>query len=271
MGYSDSPLVTYRHITEKKSKRRYDKIDTIIIHCIVGQCTAKDGVEWFYETPTDCSVQYVVGRDGSVGQSVEEEYRAWTTGGVDHDGKPIRVNGFSGADMDHRAVTIEVASDTTPPYAITDEAYEALVKLCADICMRNGIGALKWCGDKSLVGVTDKQNMAVHRWFAYKDCPGDYIYERLGEIAGRVNKIIEEEIDDMTIKCPCCGADITVSLEVKARTTTTHPETTRKSDEELAREVMRGVWGNGRERKDRLTAAGYDYGAVQSIVNAMCK
>ena len=42
-----------------------------------------------------------------------------------------------------------------------------------------------------------------------------------------------------------------------------------KSIDELAKEVLAGSWGNGQERKDRLTAAGYDYNAVQSKVNAM--
>ena len=89
------------------------------------------------------------------------------------------MNGISGADNDQRAITIEVASDTTDPYTITDEAYEGLIRLLVDICKRNpGIGRLRWQGDKSLVGQTDMQNMTVHRWFARKACPGDYLYDR---------------------------------------------------------------------------------------------
>ena len=45
------------------------------------------------------------------------------------------------------------------------------------------------------------------------------------------------------------------------------PAPARKSNEDLATEVIRGDWGNGQDRKNRLTAAGYDYNAVQSIVN----
>lgn len=118
-------------------------------------------------------------------------------------GNPIRVNGISGSDNDHRAITIEVASDTTHPYAVTDAAYEGLIRLLVDICKRNpGIRRLRWLGDKSLVGETDKQNMTVHRWFAYKSCPGDYLYERHSAIAEEVNRrldaeILETEDDDM--------------------------------------------------------------------------
>lgn len=45
------------------------------------------------------------------------------------------------------------------------------------------------------------------------------------------------------------------------------PAPATKSNEDLATEVIRGDWGNGQDRKNRLTAAGYDYNAVQSIVN----
>ena len=66
---------------------------------------------------------------------------------------------------DHRAITIEVASDTKHPYKVTDQALAALIDLLVDICRRNGIKALLWKGDKSLIGQVDKQNMTVHRWF----------------------------------------------------------------------------------------------------------
>ena len=45
----------------------------------------------------------------------------------------------------------------------------------------------------------------------------------------------------------------------------------RKSVDELAREVIRGDWGNGQDRKDRLTAAGYSYSEVQGRVNEILR
>jgi hypothetical protein len=47
------------------------------------------------------------------------------------------------------------------------------------------------------------------------------------------------------------------------------PEPEKKSNEEIAKEVLAGKWGNGDERKRRLTEAGYDYAAVQKAVNAL--
>lgn len=172
---SNSPLVTYTRITKNKTSPRNQKIDTVTIHCIVGQWTAKQGCDYFATTDRQCSANYVVGKDGSIGLSVEEKDRSWCTSS--------RAN-------DSRAITIEVASDTKHPYAVTDQAYEALIALVADICQRNGIKRLLWKADKSLIGKVDQQNMTVHRWFANKACPGEYLYSRHGEIAERVNAIL---------------------------------------------------------------------------------
>lgn len=168
----NSPLVTYTNITKNRTSPRNHAIDTITIHCIVGQWTAKQGCDYFATTDRECSANYVVGKDGSIGLSVPEADRSWCS---------------SNRDNDNRAVTIEVASDTSHPYAVTDAAYAALIELVADICKRNGIKKLLWKADKNLIGQVDKQNMTVHRWFANKACPGDYLYQRHGAIAEAVN------------------------------------------------------------------------------------
>lgn len=175
MAYTNSSLVTYTKLSPNHSGLRNHKIDVITIHCIVAQWTAKQGCDYFAKTSAQSSANYVVGKDGSIGLCVEEKNRSWCS---------------SSSSNDNRAITIEVASDMTHPYAVTDAAYEALIKLCADICKRNGIKELLWKGDKSLIGQVDKQNMTVHRWFKNKACPGEYLYSRHGEIAEKVNAIL---------------------------------------------------------------------------------
>ncbi len=203
VAMSNSPLVDYTLISPNKTSPRRGEVDTVTIHCVVGQCTVESLGALFAKSSRGASSNYGVGKDGRIGMYVEEKDRAWCSGGKDKNGNPIRVNGISGSDTDHRAITIEVASDTTHPYAVTDAAYEGLIRLLVDICKRNpGIKRLRWLGDKSLVGETDKQNMTVHRWFAYKSCPGDYLYERHSAIAEEVNRrldaeILETEDDDM--------------------------------------------------------------------------
>ena len=192
MAYTNSSLVTYTKLSPNCTKPRKQKIDTITIHCFVGQVTAQSGANakgfTTYDPNHGSSCNYVVGYDGSIGLVVEEANRSWCSGGKDKKGNAIRVNGISGGDNDHRAITIEVASESKHPYAVTNKALKALIELVADICKRNDIKELKWKADKSLIGQTDKQNMTVHRWFANKSCPGDYLYKKHSYIAEQVNK-----------------------------------------------------------------------------------
>ncbi|MFI3172792.1 MAG: N-acetylmuramoyl-L-alanine amidase [Eubacteriales bacterium] len=185
---SNSSLATYTNISENKTSPRNAVIDTISIHCVVAQWTAKQTVDYLQPSNRNASCNYAVGKDGSIAIGVEEKDRSWCS---------------SNPDNDHRAVTIEVASDTTDPYAVTDAAYEALIKLVADICQRNSIKELLWQADKTLIGQVDKQNMTVHRWFASKACPGDYLYNLHGDIASKVNALLceptEEVVDDDTL------------------------------------------------------------------------
>lgn len=173
-GMSNSSLVTYQNITKHKNSPRNHAIDTITIHCIVGQWTAKQGCDFFATTDRDCSANYVVGLDGSIGLSVDEADRSWCS---------------SNSANDNRAVTIEVASDTTHPYAVTEAAFAALLDLVTDICQRNGIKKLIWSDKKEdRVNHLNGCNMTVHRDYAAKSCPGDYLYERHGAIAAEVNR-----------------------------------------------------------------------------------
>lgn len=178
---SNSGLVTYSRPISKHSNRKYS-IDTITIHCFVGQVTAKQGCDYFANNGKDNSAQYIVGFDGSIGLCVEEKYRAWTTGGS------FKNNGYTGAENDHHAITIECASDATAPYAITTQAYVALIDLCTDICRRNGIKKLVWTTNKQdRIYRRNGANLTVHRDYDARSCPGDYIYNRLGDIANQVN------------------------------------------------------------------------------------
>ena len=169
---SNSPLVCYTKISPHRDSPRNHKIDTITIHCVVGQCNVEPLGELFQTK--ECSSNYGIGKDGRIAMYVEEKDRSYCS---------------SSASNDNRAITIECASDTKEPFAVNDKVYAALIDLLTDICKRNGIPKLLWRGDKSLIGQIDKQNMTVHRWFhSGKSCPGTYLYERMGKIADDVNK-----------------------------------------------------------------------------------
>lgn len=174
---SNSSLVSYTQISPNKSSPRKYPITRITIHCVVGQVTVQSLGNIFAPSSKQASSNYGIGKDGKVGMYVEEKDRSWCS---------------SNADNDNRAVTIEVASDTYAPYKVTSAAYSALLDLVTDICRRNGAKKLIWFGDKAkTLAYTPKSGemvMTVHRWFANKSCPGDYLYNLHDEIAAEVTK-----------------------------------------------------------------------------------
>ncbi len=194
---SNSPLVKYTKISPNRTSPRNHEIDTITIHCVVGQCSVETLGNIFEPTSRQASCNYGVGVDGRIGMYCEEKDRSWCS---------------SSSSNDNRAITIEVASDTTEPYAVNAKAYAALLDLVTDICKRNNIKELKWQGDKSLIGQVDKQNMTVHRWFANKSCPGDYLYNLHGEIAAEVNKRLNASVTPSTPTAPSTSTSYKVKV-----------------------------------------------------------
>lgn len=129
--------------------------------------------------------------------------------------------------------------------------YNKLIKLCIDICKRNKKKKLLWFKDKnkslSYKPKPDEMVLTVHRWFANKSCPGDWLYSRLGNVAKEVTKALS------------------------ASTKSKENITKKKSIDTITHEVINGKWGNGTDRKKRLLSAGYDYNAVQKRVNELLR
>lgn len=147
---------------------------------MVGQCTAEGLGDWFAKSSAQASSNYGIDKDGCVGLYVEEKNRSWCS---------------SSNANDQRAITIECASDTTEPYAFRDIVYQRLIELCIDICKRNGKNKLIWFGDKNkTLNCSPKSGemiLTVHRWFANKSCPGNWMYARMGDLADKVTKTLQ--------------------------------------------------------------------------------
>ena len=119
---SNSSLVNCTVLSPNHSGARTHSIDTITPHCVVGQLSA-EAIGGCFPSGRGASCNYGIGKDGRVVLVVDEGNRSWCT---------------SSNANDQRAVTIEVASDSSEPYAFTAAAYNKLVALCTDICRRNG-------------------------------------------------------------------------------------------------------------------------------------
>ena len=179
MAFTNSSMVAYTKLSPNHSGQRTMAIDRITPHCVVGQCTAEGLGDWFYKSSTQASSNYGIDKDGRVGMYVEEKNRSWCS---------------SSNANDQRAITIECASDATEPYAFRDVVYQTLIKLCIDICKRNGKNKLIWFGDKDkTLNYSPKSGemiLTVHRWFANKSCPGNWMYARMGDLAEKVTQVL---------------------------------------------------------------------------------
>lgn len=181
MAYTNSKLVSYTNLSPNHSGQRTHSIDRIAPHCVVGQLSCESICGCFSSSSRQASCNYGIGKDGRISLCVEEKNRSWCS---------------SSNANDQRAVTIECASDMSEPYAMNNSVYNSLMRLCIDICKRNGKKKLLWLGskDKTLnyAPKSDEMVLTVHRWFANKSCPGNWLYSRLGELATKVTTELSE-------------------------------------------------------------------------------
>lgn len=316
---SNSPLVSYTKLSPNHSGQRTHTVDRITPHCVVGQCSVETLGNIFAPASRQASCQYGIGVDGRVGMYVEEKNRSWCS---------------SSNANDQRAITIECASDATHPYAFNDTVYAKLIEICTDICKRYGKNKLLWFGDKTKTlnyePASNEMVLTVHRWFANKSCPGDWMYARMGDLASKVtaklggsaggtekpadNQVLyrvqtgafsnKANADAMLQKVKAAGFDTymvkvdnlykiqvgafskkanadVMAAKLKAAGFDTYVTTksgtavsafsAKKSTDQVAREVIQGLWGNGADRTNRLKAAGYDPSVIQNRVNQLLK
>lgn len=300
---SNSSLVNVVRLSPNHSGTRTHTIDRITPHCVVGQLDAETIGNCFASRNIEASCNYGIGKDGRVVLVVDENKRSWCS---------------SSSANDQRAVTIECASDMTAPYAFNSTVYNKLIALCADICKRNGKNKLIWLADKNkALNYTLKSNemlLTVHRWFANKSCPGDWLYSRLSDLAIKVNaklttstsastntsatyKVqagaynVKTNADAQVTKLKALGFNSFVvkenniykvqvgafSVKVNADNMIKNLKSkgidafivgsATKTVDEVAREVIKGLWGTGQDRINRLKSAGYNADAVQKRVN----
>lgn len=317
---SNSSLVNVRvpASTSNYTRGRDYKISKITVHHMAGILTADRCGRVFQSAGRGASAHYGVGSDGKIGQYVDESNTAWAD---------------ANRTSNHKSVTIEVANSSTGgSWPVSDRSLQPLIKLCADIAKRNGLGKL-------VVG----KNLTWHSMYCATTCPGNYLRSKMSYIAAEANKIIdggsaEKELyrvrkswSDSKSQLGafavfnnakaladknrgykvfngsgvCVYPETAVTLyrvrktwadassqlgafktlanakaladnnagynvfDPSGKCIYTPSAPAKKTNLQIAREVIRGNWGNGAERKKRLAAAGYDYNAVQSIVNSL--
>lgn len=271
---SNSSLVSIVNYSPNHSGRRNQPITKIAIHHTAGAVSAATIGQIFRPTSRQASCNYGIGNDNKIVLCVDEANRSWCT---------------SSSWCDNRAITIEVANSSNGGnWPVSGRVLATLIDLVTDICKRNGIKNCTYTGGKD--GVLQK-----HEWYANTNCPGPYLGSKFPYIAAEVNKRLaggsgssntgtsslyrvrkswsdaksqKGAFRNLENAKKCANANPGYSVyDANGRSFYPIASAPSKSVDTLARKVLAGNWGNGQDRVNRLTSAGYDYNAVQNRVN----
>lgn len=247
MGYSNSSLVTYTKLSPNNSGNKTQPISIFTPHCIVGQWSVETAGNYFARPATDASANYVIGKDGRIGLVVPESKIAWTSSSKDNDSK---------------AVTVECASDTYHPYKFTDACYQSLIKLCVDVCKRNGKNKLVWLNDKNkTLAYKPKSNemlLTLHRYYKVKACPGDWLVNKLDNFTAEVNKQLSTPIQpkDDTPTQEEFERMFKVAMSVYLKQLSAQDESSWSKDEGYWKQAQNKIGVNGKQIVDGTNPLG---------------
>ena len=166
-----SALATVEIPSPNRYSPRAYPINRITVHHMAGNLSVETCGSIFAQSSRGASSNYGIGSDGRIACYVPEEDAAWTS---------------SSYDNDNRAITIEVADEDTVNWVPSQAAYDATVKLCADICTRYGITPT-YTGDTN-------GSFTEHMMFAPTGCPGPWWHAHMGQFVKDVKSEMEGDM-----------------------------------------------------------------------------
>lgn len=166
----NSALTDYVYLSPRAEFPRTGKVEKITVHNMQADLTLEEAGEIYSRADRTASSNYVIDSQGRIGLYVEEENASHSSGN--------RKN-------DNEAVNITVANDEMgADWHVSDAAYESLVLLVTDICIRNGIEEFTYTGDES-------GTLTLHGMFRDTSCPGKYLADRVADLVQDVNEMLQ--------------------------------------------------------------------------------
>lgn len=295
---SNSPLVDYVRISPNRNSPRADKIKKIAIHHTAGVLSVETIGNIFSGGSRSASSNYGIGSDGRVGMYVEEKDRSWCTssGWVDNQAITIECsNSSTGGDWPVSDLVLNklvlLCVDICKRNGLTEVSFTGdqngtLVMhkwFAATACPGPYLsGKFAWIAseiNKRLKGEDKKVLYRVQVGAYSQRSNADLMLARLKREgyqtylvqSGGLCKVqtgafgVKENADKLANELKSRGYQTYITTEAAQAVKTVVTKTV----DELAREVLRGDWGDGQDRVNRLTVAGYDYKAVQNKVNEL--
>lgn len=168
MAFTNSPLAEMTSISPNRTSPRNQPISKITIHHWAGTGTLETFKNIVMSPSREMSANYAIDTYGHIGLFCPEGDRSWCS---------------SSPWNDHRSVTIEVANSAygdASGWPVSEASYKSLIKLCVDICKRNGIKKLEFTGDKN-------GSLTYHYMYSNTICAGPWIKARTTDICNQVN------------------------------------------------------------------------------------
>lgn len=281
---ADENLILTKHFTPGRA----GTINKIVLHHNAGNLTIRGCYNVWQDR--EASAHYQVQSDGRIGQLVWDKDTAWHAG-------DFNANATS--------IGIEHADCQTRPWKISDACLENGAHLVAALCKYYKLGRPTWMKNvfphshfsatECPASIAGSQNAAymkrAQQWYdammkgssapaapkpskpAPKPAKKPAKKKDINTIAQEVIKGAWGNGDDRRRRLEAAGYNyaavqnaVNAKLGAKPNTPTRRPG---PSLDDVARAVIRGDYGNGEERRRRLTAAGYNYNAVQARVNQL--
>ena len=238
----------------------------IVVHNTYNDASARNEISYMISNNNETSFHYAID-DKEVVQGIPEDRNAWHAS-----------DGWKGSG-NRKGIAVEICYSKSG-----GERFIAAEQLAARFIA---------CKLKEKDWGIDK--VKKHQDFANKYCPHrtldmgwdpflEMVQAELDKLTGAVLYEVratgalenKDKAEALAVLLRLEGFEVTVSELAPAPAPVPVPEPAptpepprEKSLEEIAREVINGDWGNGAERRNRLTAAGYDYATVQKLVNKL--
>jgi N-acetylmuramoyl-L-alanine amidase CwlA len=270
---ADVNKILTKHFTKGREGKSIDKV---VIHYNDGDLS----VQGCYDTwqTRAASAHYQVQSDGVIGQLVWDSNTAWHCGNWN---------------ANTTSIGVEHANKSNP-VRVTDQCLDSGAHLVAALCKYYKLGRPEWL-----------KNVFPHSYFVSTSCPGSLqsdqkeaymkkaqeYYDKMTGTASSststtssttstakasVDTVAQQVIngqwgngDERKKKLEAAGYNYTEVQNKVNQLLSGNTSSTKLSIDEVAKQVINGKWGNGDDRKKRLTAAGYDYSAVQKRVNQL--
>ena len=247
MNYLKAKPISYGRV------RPYSVVEGIAIHYTgISHDSAKNEATYFHSgNQRQAGAHFFVGQDGDVWKSIPMSREAWSVGGFF-----TKANGaatYYNKLYNYNTVSIELCDNANrDPSPAQKKAVRELVKYIRKYC-KNATKIVRHFdinGKKCPARMLGRNNK---KWTEFKE----YIDVWPGK---KKTEPVKEEPAKKTTKKK-------TTKKEPAKT----PGITTKTNMAIAKEVLKGKWGNGAERKKRLKEAGYDYSIIQALVNTLAK